>query len=144
MEAFRGVSVAEAQVILKLGHLLPTSPHGLMPFDNAVLETVLGEDFSEMSQGDIDYFITSVCPWYDGSLTSIVGGVNLTSDEYTAKDYANTEGVIFSVRCDGPVADFGEDYLFAKDATQCIPITGIYKGKSYVLPALSAILDAGK
>jgi hypothetical protein len=84
---FRGISLNELNEIIATKRVLPSSD--LIPFDNEVLEYAIGEDYGDMSQEDIDDWIMGVVWWYDGSLKSVKGGVNLTTDFDNAKGYGD-------------------------------------------------------
>ena len=116
---YRGMSVPEAKKVFQLGHLPPSSD--LMPLDWEVVEYSIGDSISDMSEEDIEQFVMDVCPWYDGSLQSIRGGVNLTSDWENARGYASDDGVVLGVICNGDVAQFSDAHYFAKSANKCIP-----------------------
>lgn len=110
---YRGVSKAELDEILKTKHPLPSTD--LMPFDNVIIELGIGEDdYSEMSQDDIEQWVQDTVPWYNGSLASVQGGVNYTTDESIAESYGDDAYIIqLSVR--GPTAMFTDEYSFAKN-----------------------------
>ena len=109
----RSLSKAELHEILKTKHPLPSTD--LMPFDNEVIEQGIGEDdYGEMSEEDIEQWVRDVVPWYNGSLASVQGGVNYTTDEEIAESYGDGAYIIqLSVR--GPTAMFTDEYSFAKN-----------------------------
>lgn len=114
---FRGVSKDEFNVILKQKHLIPSSD--LMPLDWDVVEYGLGDDASEMSEEEIEQWIKDTCRWYNGTVSSIKGGVNLTNDIETAEGYGD---FVLAVDCNCQIAEFSDSHLFAKDATKCVPV----------------------
>lgn len=113
---YRGVSKAELDQILKTKHPLPSTD--LMPFDNVIIELGITDDlgeeeYSNMSQEDIESWVQGVVPWYNGSLASVKGGVNYTTDELFAESYGNNDYII-KLNVKGPSAKFTDDYAFAK------------------------------
>lgn len=132
---WRGVGPEEAKQILELGHMLPS--HDLMPLDQEVVEFGLGEDFEDMSEEDVEAWVQGICPWYDGSLESIKGGVNLATDETNALGYAGDDGVVFGVQCHCDVADFSDEHLFAKSAEHCKPVVAYHQGEQLSMEELS-------
>jgi hypothetical protein len=118
---FRGISLNELNEIIATKRVLPSSD--LIPFDNEVLEYAIGEDYGDMSQEDIDDWIMGVVWWYDGSLKSVKGGVNLTTDFDNAKGYGDY--VIAVVIENGEVADVSDSHSFAKNAND-VKVSAIY------------------
>ena len=113
---YRGVSKGELDQILKTKHPLPSTD--LMPFDNVIIELGISDDlgdeeYSNMSQEDIEGWVQGVVPWYNGSLVSVKGGVNYTTDEHFAESYGNNDYII-KLNVKGPSAKFTDDYAFAK------------------------------
>lgn len=139
---YRGMSIAEAQKVLQLGRLLPSTD--LMPLDWEVVEYGLGESASEMSEEEIDQWVMDVCPWYDGSVQSIQGGVNLTSDWENARGYAG-RGVVMAVICHCDVAEFSDAHYFAQSASLCSPApVAMVDGKVVPLEKLKMMLGTAK
>ena len=134
---YRAVGPAEAKIILRQGRLLPSTD--LMPFDWEVIEYGLGDAASDMDEDDIEAYVQSVVPWYDGSLPSVKNGVNLTSDWENARGYAGNNGVVFAVNCHGDVAQFSDSHYFAQNANECIPVAGMYDSIEYSLEDLRKI-----
>ena len=130
---FRGVPKPVA-VSYAEGKYVPTSLNEQMPFDPVVVEMMLGEDYSEMSQEDVDYQIQSVCPWYDGSAKSVKGGVNTTSDLDRAIDYAGDNGYVLVLELvSDNFCDFDNSYIYVKSVND-IKLKAIYEvetGKEY-------------
>jgi len=121
---FRGVSKGEAMLALKGGLLSPSSD--LIPFDNEVLEYAIGDEYSQMSQDAIDEWIRSVIPWYDGSLKSVKGGVNLTMDFDNAQGYGD---YVLAINADdAEVADVSDSHAFARSPNG-LKISGVYDAK---------------
>ena len=135
-EAYRGVSLENAKIILKQGYLLPSQD--LMPLDYEVIAHSIGDEINDMSEEEIEQWLHNTVSWYNGSYESIVSGVNLTTDKYNASGYGN--GVVFGVVCNGEVALFTDEYLFAKSAKECVPVMAIYKGEELSIPQLKAVL----
>lgn len=114
---FRGVSSSEARKIKAGKKMLPSTD--LIPFDNEVLELVYGGEYSETSQDDIDTWLKNLIPWYDGSIKSVKGGLNLTEDFENACGYGQ---FVVGVNTDQTeVSKLGEEYAFARSAAQCRP-----------------------
>lgn len=111
IDGYRGVSQKEFEIIRQIGHPLPSSD--LMPFDNEIIEYSLGDDYSQMSDQEIESWIQSICPWYDGSLNSVKNGLNFTTDESNAEGYGE---IILALHCDCPAVEFSDVHAFAKDA----------------------------
>jgi len=123
---FRSVDKNTAKEYCK-GNYIPTSDLGQMVFDNEVLAMAIGEDeYDELSQDEIDEIITEMCPWYDGSLNSVRGGINTTSELERALDYYDAEYIlILKLKPNAQVADFGEDYVYVKSGKE-IEIHSVY------------------
>jgi len=118
---FRGVSKEELRIILKTKKFLPSTD--LMPFDNEVIEYAIGEEYSDMTEKQIERWIRSMIPWYNGKLSSVQGGVNLTTDFENAKGYGD---YVLATNGDGAeIADISDAHSFAKDANE-LTIDGIY------------------
>jgi hypothetical protein len=108
---YRGVGVAELKEILKTGHALPSTD--LMPFDNEIIEYSIGEEsFEAMSDRDIEEWVRDTVPWYNGSLQSVKGGVNFTTDEFNAEGYGD---YLLGLKINGPYVDFSDIHSFAKN-----------------------------
>ena len=136
---YRAVGPAEAKIILRQGRLLPSTD--LMPFDWEVIEYGLGDAASDMDEDEIEAYVQSVVPWYNGSLQSVKNGVNLTSDWENARGYAGNNGVVFAVNCHGDVAQFSDSHYFAQNANECIPVAGMYDSIEYSLEDLKKIFN---
>lgn len=136
---YRAVGPDEAKMILKQGFLIPSSD--LMPFDWEVVEYSLGDDIHDMEEEEIEAAVQSIVPWYDGSLQSVHGGVNLTTDWDNARGYAGDTGVVFAVNCNGTdLAQFSDSHVFARDARGCVPVVGMYGSIEYSLEDIAKIL----
>jgi len=121
---FRGVKKQEAISIMKGKNLTPSTD--LIPFDNEVLEYAIGDDYKDMSQEEIDNWIKNVIPWYDGSLASVKGGVNLTTDFENAQGYGDYVLAIEPYNTE--VVDVSDAHAFARSAKD-LKIIGIYDTK---------------
>lgn len=111
---YRGIGQEELDHILKTKKVLPSTD--LMPFDNVVVELGIVDDLGEetyemMDQEAIDGWIQDQVPWYDGSLNSVKGGVNYTTDLDNAENYGD---YVIKLNVRGPAAKFTDDYSFAK------------------------------
>ena len=138
---FRSVDKNTAKEYCK-GNYIPTSNLGQMVFDNEILAMAIGEDiYDELSQEEIDEMITEICPWYDGSLDSVRGGINTTSNLERALDYDDGEYIlILKLKPNAQVADFGEDYVYVKSEKE-IEIHSVYVSKDGVVYTPTEFLD---
>lgn len=112
-DGYRGVGPEELKLILQTKHPLPSSD--LMPFDNEIIEYGMGEEDENgesYTDDQIEQWVRDIVPWYDGSIESVKGGVNFTSDLDNAEGYGN---YILALRTNGPVADFSDIHHFAKN-----------------------------
>lgn len=121
---FRGVN-EETAVSYAQGKYLPTSLNEQMPLDPVAVEMLVGEDYSEMSQEDIDAEIQNVCQWYDGSAESVKGGLNTTSDSDVAIDYSNGEYVLVLKLISDNYCNFGDNYVYVQ-STKDVKLERIY------------------
>jgi hypothetical protein len=121
---FRGVSREDLKKINKSGKLIPSSD--LIPFDNEVLEYAFGDEYSRMSEDQIDSAIKDVIPWYNGSMSSVKNGVNLTTDFENAKGYGDF--VIATNGDNADIADVSDAHAFARNAKD-VDVSAIYDVK---------------
>jgi len=111
---WRGISSSEFDAIQKTGRIIPSQD--LMPLDYEVVEYGIGDDIHEMSEEDIEGWVQSVCPWYDGSLSSIKGGVNVTTDRANAEGYGD---VVVAIGGTSDYCDFSDSHRFVKETSKC-------------------------
>jgi hypothetical protein len=129
MEGFlgwRGVNLDEFSQILKTGKPLPSTD--LMPLDFEVVEYGLGDSASEMSEEEIEDYVQSICSWYDGSLGSIRGGLNVTTDFDNARGYGDVVLAIGNVSSD--YCDFSDSHRFIQSAKGC-KVLGYFKDDKF-------------
>ena len=108
---YRGVGRQELEQILKTKHALPSSD--LMPFDNEIIEYSIGEEsFQDMSPEEVEQWVRDTVPWYNGSLQSVQGGVNYTTDLDNAEGYGE---YILALQVRGDHVDFSDVHGFAKN-----------------------------
>ena len=132
---FRGISKEEADNIRSGKPLSPSQD--LIPFDPEVLEYALGDEYSDMSEKDIDRVIEELIPWYDGSFKSVKNGVNLTTDFDNAKGYGD---YVVSIYDHPDIADVSDAHSFAKNAKNLKP-TAIYNVETREWSLLPATYD---
>ena len=107
-DGYRGVGEEEFNEIMKTKHPLPSTD--LMPFDNEVIEYGMGP--GDHTEQEVEQWVSETVPWYDGSLASVKGGVNFTSDLDNASGYGK---YTLALKTQGPVADFSDVHKFAKN-----------------------------
>lgn len=112
--AWRGVSAQELKEMLKTQKVIPSSD--LMPLDWEVVEYGLGDNAGEMSEEQIEDWVKDTCHWYDGSLGSISGGVNATSDFENAKGYGD---FVVAIGGSSDFCHFSDSHIFIKSANEC-------------------------
>mgnify|MGYP003349314746 CR=1 FL=1 len=66
----------------------------------------------KQAQEEIEQWVGETVPWYDGSLASVKGGVNFTTDLDNASGYGK---YVLALKTRGPVANFSDVHKFAKN-----------------------------
>lgn len=117
---FRGISREEYEQIKKDGKLLPSTD--LIPFDSEVIKYSLGDEYYDMNEYNIDNWLKNIIPWYDGSMNSVQGGVNLTNDFYNAQGYGD---IVVALEPIGEVEDISDAHAFARSPSD-LNIVGFY------------------
>lgn len=115
---YRGVTKEEAKRWLK-GKPLPTTDLNLMPLDGEVIKYGIGDSFHDMDEDEIEAWIKDVCPWYDGSIKSIKGGLNVTTDFINAQGYGD---FVLGLDSCGDDCDFSDAHTFFRKAKDAILI----------------------
>ena len=129
-DGYRGVSLNEA-IYSVCGRVPPSSDLEQMPLDWEIVEYTLGEEAHSMSEEEIDDFVKSIVPWYDGTVKSVKGGLNLTTDLENAKGYAGEKGAVLAVNVEGDAVAFSDDYLYARKSDDAKVISIYYEGKQF-------------
>lgn len=111
-EYYRGVSKSQLAEWLN-GNNIPSTD--VMPLDPEIVEYGMGDDYKNADDEQIDRWVKTVCPWYDGSLRSVKGGLNVTSDFDNAKGYGDYVLGIDPAK-NSEIADFSEYHHFFKNA----------------------------
>ena len=117
---FRGISTEEYNEIKEIGKMLPSTD--LIPFDPEVLEYSIGDAYYDMDKDEIDNVVQDMIPWYDGSLESVEGGVNITNDFYNAQGYGD---IVVALEPIGEVEDVSDAHAFARSPND-LKIVGFY------------------
>lgn len=129
-DGYRGVSLEEA-IISCCERVPPTSNIEQMPLDWEIVEYTIGDEARDMSEKRVDDIVKSLVPWYDGSVESVKGGLNLTTDLENAKGYASEKGAVLGIQVLGQTAEFSDDYLYARRADDAKVVKVYYRDKEY-------------
>jgi hypothetical protein len=125
---FRGVGLDHAISFAK-GNPISTSKMEQMPLDWEVVEYALGDDASEMSEEDIDQAVQGICWWYDGTIQSIDGGLNTTTDFENAKGYAGDDGFVLELDVSNiEFCEFSDYHTYVRNASD-VNVAGIFDCK---------------
>ena len=119
---FRGVRREDLKQVRKTGKVPPS--RDLMPLDWEVIEYALGDSAGEMSEEDIESWVQDMVWWYDGSLPSIKGGVNITTDFQNAQGYGEYVLALEPVNPSN-IADISDAHSFARSPDD-VQIVGFY------------------
>jgi len=129
-DGYRGVSLEEA-IISCCGKVPPTSDIEQMPLDWEIVEYTIGDEARDMSEKQVDNIVKGLVPWYDGSVESVKGGLNLTTDLENAKGYASEKGAVLGIQVLDQTAEFSDDYLYARRADDAKVVKIYYQDKEY-------------
>lgn len=97
------------------GKPVPTPETNLYPLDWDVIKHS-NDEARHWSEKQVEKWVKSVCGWYDGSIASIQGGLNVLGDFENAKGYGE---FVLGIEVRGGICDFGSDYSFVKNANDC-------------------------
>jgi len=114
---YRGIHEDDLKKILSKKPYHPLPSTDLMPLDFEVVEYSIGEDIRDMEDEEIEEWVQDIVPWYDGSLRSIKGGVNFTTEEDNAEGYGKYVVVlgIAPGSSDSDIAYFSDSHAFARN-----------------------------
>lgn len=94
---------------------IPTPVESAYPVDWEVIEYSIGGEITLDNDEEIEEYVKDECPWYNGSLKSLEGGLNVLGDFDNAKGYGN---YVLGVDVFGETANFTDEYVFVKDCKE--------------------------